>query len=243
MLKKGIIYLVLFAIFCLFGNSYLEYCVAQQSKNQSPYYLSFASIGANLLESRLDCWAKINTGKSTEELDQILLQLLNHLKLPADPNEFLREENNDTITVEYILNLSELNFDFLLQTNKAGDNSNLLVTVIDKGDDRQIQHYEEQMKKLYKCTTYYHYQGVINARPDTEGQQELLKIMLANLHATPNNMYNQGPMSSVTGYSPWLKQDSVTVSGQPCNLQAAIRAGNDGKTSVYLGTPLLLNDY
>ncbi len=241
MSKKVIIYLSLFAILSLCGDSYLKNCTAQQ--NQSPYYLAFASIGANLLESRLDCWAKIKTSKSAEELDQILLHLLNHLNLPADQNEFLHEENNDLITLRYTFNSNELNFYFLLQTNKSQHASNLLVTIISKGDDWQLKDYEAQLRRLYKCTAYFQYQGVINARTDVEGQQELLKILFVNLHATPAHSYNQGTMSSLTGYNPSLKQEPVMVSGQPCNIQAAIRACNDGKTRVYIASPLLLNDY
>ncbi len=243
MLKKVMTYLMLFAIFSFLGDSYLKNCIAQQTQIRSPYYLSFASIGANLLESRMDCWAKIRTSRNAEELDQVLEHLLNLLKIPADMNGFLHHENEDIITVEYSYNLNELNFYFLLQTNKKGDYSNLLVTITCKGDDQQLRYYENQIGKLYRTTVYYQYRGVLSARLDTDGQQELLNIMFTNLHATPNDVYTQGPTSSLTGFKPSLKPDSVMVSGHPCNIQAAIRSSEDGKNIVYLGIPLLLNDY
>ena len=75
-MKKCVYYICIFIILCFFGDSAIKYSIAQQIENQSPYCLSFASIGANLLESRLDSWAKIKTVKTFAEMDQELKKIL-----------------------------------------------------------------------------------------------------------------------------------------------------------------------
>ena len=50
-------------------------------KPPSPYYLSFASIGAISLESRLDCWAKIKYRLEEDELEQRLLEIVRALDI------------------------------------------------------------------------------------------------------------------------------------------------------------------
>ena len=58
-MKKVIIYLSIFVALCSLSSYLIEKELEQKMKPPSPYYLSFASIGAISLESRLDCWAKI----------------------------------------------------------------------------------------------------------------------------------------------------------------------------------------
>lgn len=121
MLKKTIIYLSLFAIISFSGDSYLKYCIAQQNKHESPYRLAFASVGANLLESRLDCWATIKIDGSQNQLNQVLTQLIQHLNLPTETDKILHEENKDITTLQYNLVLGNMGYCFLLQSNQTKD--------------------------------------------------------------------------------------------------------------------------
>lgn len=57
MFKKFLFYLSLFTMLIIIGDYGIDYTIAKQINNKSPYYLSFVSIGANSLESRMDCWA------------------------------------------------------------------------------------------------------------------------------------------------------------------------------------------
>ena len=245
-MKKVIIYIIIFAIICFSSDCALKYSMGKEIENQSPYYLSFASIGANLLESRLDCWAKIKTISNNDEMNQALLKVLNHLDLPADENKFLHQENNEITMVQYNLCNNNQSYYFVIQTNKTVNVSHLLMTVIDKKSDEKLRQDEKRLKEILDCTVYYQYQGLINARPDYAGQEELLQIMLDNLGADIHDIYHDGKIISITGYSPLMGRNiiPVTVGGKSCNVQVSIRRNDkENSTEVYLGFPLLLNDY
>ncbi|MFA7078650.1 MAG: YwmB family TATA-box binding protein [Syntrophomonas sp.] len=245
-MKKTIIYITIFAIICFSSDCALKYSMGKEIENQSPYYLSFASIGANLLESRLDCWAKIKTTSNNEEMNQALLKVLNHLDLPAEQDKFLYQENNQITAVQYDLCNNDQKYYFMIQTNKTVNASHLLMTVIDKKSDKKLRQDEQRLKEILDCTVYYQYQGSINARPDYAGQEELLQIMLKNMDADIHDIYHDGKIISMTGYSPSIGRNiaPVTVGRKSCNVQTSIRRSDkENKTEVYLGFPLLLNDY
>lgn len=245
-MKKIFLYLTLFVIICFSSDTALKYSISKEIDNQPPYYLSFASIGANLLESRLDCWAKINTVSSHEEMSQYLLLVLNHLKLPADANKFLYQDNEEIMLVQYDFNYKNKNYYFMLQTNQMEKNSYLLMTLIDKQNDIELRQTEKNLRKLFDCTAYYQYKGLINARPDYAGQEILLRVAMKNLHADIKNIYRDDQIISMTGFSHavGLNITPVNVSGDQYNVQAAIRSNpQENNSEIYLGFPLILNDY
>lgn len=245
-MKRIIIYLSIFVIICLSSDLVLNYSIGKEIDNQSPYYLSFASIGANLLESRLDCWAKIKTVSNNEEMNQSLLMILKHLNLPADENEFLHQEDDEILLAQYDLNYNNQTYYFMLQTNKMEKESHFLMTEITRENDQVLRQTEKRLKELFDCEAYYQFKGSIDARPDYSGQEELLHVVMANLHADTKNVYRDGQIVSITGFSPTLGLNitPVSVAGDKCNVQTAIRRNShENKTEVYLGFPLLLNDY
>jgi len=245
-MKKVFFYIIIFVIICFSGDSALKYSIGKEIDSQSPYYLSFASIGANLLESRLDCWAKIRTVTTNEERDQALIKILNHLNLPASQNDFLHQENQETMITQYDLHYNNQNYFFLLQTNKANKESYFLMTAISTREDQQMRNDEMKLKEIMDCKSYYLYKGLINARPDYTGQEELLKVVMKNLNAETNDVYRDNKVISMTGFSSKLEQNKnyeVDIEGNKSNVQAAIRNNKEGKTEIYLGFPLLLNDY
>ncbi len=102
------------------------------------------------------------------------------------------------------------------------------------------------MQEILDCTIYYQYRGSIDTRPDYKGQEELLKIMFTNLDADITSLYKDGKIISMTGYSSSIaqKMPAVKMDNKLSNVQAAIRTDyKQNKTSIYLGFPLLLNDY
>jgi len=246
-MKKSLGYLILFGTICFLTNFVLQYGIGKEIDNQPPYYLSFASVGANLLESRLDCWAKIKTVSNSEEIDKSLLEVLNYLDLPAEKRKFLHQESREAITAQYELHHEDQNYLFILQTNKTNNESYLLVTATSPKDDLQLRKDEKKLKALLKCKSYYLYKGSIDARPDIQGQQDLLKIVMKCLHAETNEVFNDLKMVSMTGFSPTLENNEiipVKVAGKNCNVQAAIRTNDkENKSEIYIGFPLLLNDY
>ncbi len=130
-MKKISIYLIVFTIICFMSDAALKHSISKELENQSPYYLSFASIGANLLESRMDGWATIKTISSYDEMDKFLINILNHLDLPADNREFHHQNDGDIIFVRYDYSDDMQNYYFLLQTNQAVNATHILITVVD----------------------------------------------------------------------------------------------------------------
>lgn len=242
MMKKTITYLIIFAIISFFGDAYLKNCIAQQDKNESPYRLAFASVGANLLESRIDCWATIKTDGSQNQMNQMLIQLLQHLNLPAETDKILPGEINGIKMLEYELVFANSQYYFLIQSDWAGNNINVLITVVDQ-DDKRLLWYESKLRQLYDFNVYYQYKGIIDARPDSDGREELLNIFLTNLQANTISNYREGLMSSRTGYSQALPSRATNIGGDDINLQAVVRLNTENKTEIYLGSPLLLIDY
>ena len=101
MLKKLFIYLILFGALIIICDYGINYTVAKQIDNKSPYYLSFASIGANSLESRLDCWATIRTSSSNADLEKYLFDIVSNLSLPFGKNNLLVFTSGDTVSINY----------------------------------------------------------------------------------------------------------------------------------------------
>jgi hypothetical protein len=243
-MKKLIYYIIIFVIICLASDSALKYSIGKEIDNQSPYYLSFASIGANLLESRLDCWAKIKAVSTYQELDIELHKILNHLELPIDEKEFLHQETNDTIISKYeVISKNGQSYLFILQTNKTDHNSHFLMTSISSTGDLELRRDEKKLKKMLDCKSYYLYRGSIEARLDNKGREELLKVALKCLKAEVNDIYQQDELISMTGYIPTF-QTPVKVADKNFNVQGVIRSMHkQNRSEIYLGFPLLLNDY
>ena len=245
-MKKLIYYIIIFIIICFASDSALQYSIGKEIDNQSPYYLSFASIGANLLESRLDCWAKIKTASTNQELDEALQKILSYLELPADENEILHQETNDTVISQYEVSKDGQRYRFILQTSKTDHKSHFLMTAISSTGDLQIRRDEEKLRKMLDCKSYYLYKGSIDTRLDNAGREELLRVAMRSQKAGINDVYLQDALVSMTGFSPALetKIAPVKVAGKNCNIQAAIRSNpKENRNEIYLGVPLLLNDY
>ncbi len=242
MIKKTIAYVILFAIISFLGDSYLKNCIAQHHKNESPYRLAFASVGANLLEFRIDCWATIKTDGSENQMNQVLMQLLQQLNMPTETTRVLPGEKNGIKTLEYNTVLANTQYYFLLQSDQIGNHINILITLVDQ-DDKRLLWYEAKLRQMHDFNVYYQYKGIIDARPDLAGREELLSIFFTNLQATTKSNYREGLMSSRTGYSHAVPSEAVNVGRDGINLQAVVRLNSENKTEIYLGVPLLLTDY
>lgn len=240
MFKNAIILLGLLAITCISSDLYLKHCIAQQHKSELAYRLAFASIGAILLESRIDCWATIKTDTSEAELKEMLERALRLLDLPCAGGAFYQEKNNRR-SLRYHLAMANMQYELLLQSNDETNNTNILISIINQGGDRLPR--PSVLRELYDFTVYYQYKGVMEARPDQAGREILLDVLFANLQAESSSRYRDDHMSSGTGYSRVLPVRPAKVAGYGTNLQAAIRATTKGDTEVLLGTPLLLCDY
>lgn len=243
-MKKCIYYISIFIILCIFGDSAIKYSIAQQIEDQSPYYLSFASIGANLLESRLDSWAKIRTVKSFAEMDQELIEILTMLDLPIKQSDFIHQEKDEQKILRYDLVYDEQSYIFTLQTNAEG--TYFLLTSISSQNDQKLRQIEKILARVLHCKSYFQYKGNIAACPDSAGREKIASVILKCLKAQQTDSYEDNNLLSITAFSPELENeiDTIELAGQRYNLQIAICSNNSNNQSlVYLGFPLLLNDY
>lgn len=243
-MKKILIYILVFIILCYLADTGMNQSIAKQIDNRSPYCLSFASIGANLLESRLDSWAKIKTAENFNELDDELIGILNLLDLPVQESLMKYSQEQGKFLIDYQIAQNHTEYHISLQTENHA--TYFLLTAISRQGDLLLRNDAKLLKQQYQSKSYFQYKGVINARPDSDGRQKILQVICKCLHAQENDLYQSQGMVSMATFSPILQDefDQVELAGEIYNLQMAIHNdSNKDQSYVYLGIPLLLNDY
>ncbi len=243
-MKKVTIYILVFIIFCYLADAGIKLSIAKQIDNRSPYCLSFASIGANLLESRLDSWAKIKTAENFNELDKELIGILTLLELPVQVSAMNYAQDKGKLILKYHTVKDRTDYHISLQTENH--TTYFILTAVSCHGDLSLRNNAKLLKQQYKSKSYFQYKGIINARTDLEGQQKILHVMCKGMHARERDFYQSQEMISVATFSPKLQDefDRVELAGEIYNLQMAIRNdSNKDQSYVYLGIPLLLNDY
>lgn len=243
-MKRVITYLCIFIILCFLADLAINYSIAKQINDQSPYCLSFASIGANLLESRFDCWAKIKPVRTFEEMDQELEKILTLLDLPVNKQNFLHQEQNGNKTLHYKLLRNDQSYYFSLQTESQ--NTYFLLSTISAKNDKKQRMEEKKLKSALNCKSYFQYRGIINARLDKDGQKDLLQVITKSMQVKILDQYEEDNLISMTGSSAKLESfvEPEQASGKSYNLQLALRSDQKkNQTYIYFGSPLLLTNY
>ncbi len=243
-MKRVFVSIWLFIFLCLLTKTGIDYSIAEQIDKRSPYYLSFASIGANLLESRLDCWARIKTAENFKDMDLELSKLLELLHLPIDRSSIMYKQEDGKLTLSY--QISQKQIDYLIIIQSHNHTTHFIFTAISRQDDIALRHQAALLKQNYQAMTYFQYKGIINARPDREGKMKTIGVICKCLQAQKMDSYETENVVSMAAYSPSLlnQYDQVELAGQIYNLQIAIHNdSNKNQSYVYLGIPLLLNDY
>jgi len=246
-LKKCFVYILIFILLCSTSNYSIDYVLGKQIEKQSPYYLSFASIGAIYLESRLDCWAKIRTSSSEEELKKYLCQILQSLDLTLQQQHI----NFNSTELATILNykLEEQNRTVLMtiKSDNRLNESYFLLSIISRDKKISLHNYEDLLNRSIGINWqyYYLYQGEIPYLIAPESGKELTAAMLDNLQARDIETYEYGGMVSTTAFSNLLKKDitPLNLKGMQYNVQVAVRGNKDKKkTEIYIGSPLILGE-
>lgn len=243
-MKKICYYIIIFIILCFLGDSLINYSIAKQINEQSPYCLSFASIGANLLESRLDSWAKIKPVKTFIEMDEELIRILLLLDLPVDKEKFQHLEHDGKKTLRYEFFQNNQYYLFSLQSDTKA--AYFLQTSVSSKDDQKQRMEEKILKRTLHCKSYFQYKGSIATRLDFTGREKYTDVLLKCLQAKQIDQYEDDNLISTTAFSPKLKNqvETVKLADREYNIQIALRTNNnENKSIVYLGLPLLLNDY
>ncbi|WP_054693598.1 YwmB family TATA-box binding protein [Syntrophomonas palmitatica] len=241
-MKKVIYYILFFIFICLIGNVYIQ----RQLELQSPYSLSFASIGAISLESRLDCWAKLNTESTVTELRQEMKKILSCLQLPINTGSIQTKKEGIINTVQYNIAHKKAHYYICLKSDPVLKETHYVITVKSTAREFQARNIEEKLNGHpgLKWQYYFLRSGRLKEKIGTDSYLTVLSAILKKFKASDVKQYSQGQMMVVTAYSPVIGTDALDIGGSKCNLQAAVRTDEiEHKTYIYIGSPLIIADY
>lgn len=246
-MKKGLVYLLVFAFLCGLCTYGIDYTVGKQIENRSPYYLSFASIGAISLESRMDSWAKLRTSSSREELVDYMHNVTRTLGLPNDAQNYQYQTDPQSLQIQYEVRQDLYNYCITLKSNYEENQTYLIVEVITSEPNVNLEAIAAKLEQIIglKWTSYYLYTGTLEQVVNESNHLELLDVVMKNMDARMVENFHDNRSSSATGYSRNLKVPAiVTGTGKKYNIQVALRSVPvEKKTYVYIGTPLIIGNY
>lgn len=247
-LKRCVMYIIIFIILCSISNYSIDYVQGKQIKEQSPYYLSFASIGAIYLESRLDCWAKIRTTSTKQELQDYLNNILQSLDITLNP-EFLTINETDNYTIlSYEFPRPDQDLFIIIKSDQQLNESYFMVSIVCQDQKMNLKQYESKLDQIIglKWQSYYLYTGELPHTIAQRDYSQIIAVLLKTMKAYRVENYSSNGTSSITAYSSRLEENipaPPSTNGKKYNLQIAIRNNNKGKTNVYIGSPLILSEY
>lgn len=236
-MRKIFIYILAFILFTFLGGQSLDMAIARQIENTAPYCLSFASIGAIFLESRLDAWAKINATLTEQCINSYLNGIGGVLNLPenavrvVDGNGSQKGVQWRDGPVEYKISLT------------ADPSGQTIATVAIKSTDGSINliKYKSLLDNVKDCSWTYNftYSGEIGAVFNQESMEILADTALKNMNAEAFETFRKGDSISFRAWSSRLPGGL-----REKNVEFAIHKQQDyGKTEVWLGIPGLIHSY
>lgn len=249
MLKKFTIYLILFGALIMISDYGIDYTIAKQIDNKSPYYLSFASIGANSLESRMDCWATIRTSSSTSELEKYLNEIANSLSLPIDEDKFVVYTTGNSTSINYETANEHIKGYFVFESDVDKNETYFVISLVTNDKKISLHNYENNFNRMLGVNWkyYYLYTACLDYLVADESKEELLKVINKKLKTENIETYKDKNIISMAGFSPVIAknvQHQTTLNKKSYNVQIAARNNvNERKTYIYIGSPLILGDY
>lgn len=249
MLKKSCFYLIIFCAVIIICDYGIDHTIARQIDNKSPYYLSFTSIGANSLESRLDCWATIKTTPSIADLEKILFELIDELSLPADKNNLITCASGNSYSINYEAKNDCVKGRFIFEADSTSGETNMIVSLVTSDRSVALDKYEKIFNRMLgtKWNYYYLYTAALDCIIDNQSKDELLKVVNQKLKTENIQIYRDNNVISAAGYSPILDKivkSQESLDGNKYNVQIALKNNlAEKKTYIYMGSPLILGDY
>ncbi|MGI6421475.1 MAG: YwmB family TATA-box binding protein [Syntrophomonadaceae bacterium] len=243
-MKKVIIYLSIFVALCSLSSYLIEKELEQKMKPPSPYYLSFASIGAISLESRLDCWAKIKYRLEEDELEQRLLEIVRALDIDGVSSIATEKKSSGDLLLSYTFQDQQLSYYISGQTDSRKNESYFLLNVVSPESKVDLSQIEKRLHRDRLDWQYYYlYTGKINHHMDKESRRAIIQVILENLGAEGGELYEDDNASSMAAYTP-LFDNSIKVQQEKYNVQVAARSNQQQREAiVYIGQPLIMGDY
>ncbi|KUG05307.1 hypothetical protein ASZ90_017288 [hydrocarbon metagenome] len=243
-MRKALLYLIIFASLCAVSGYGIDYHVNNKLNHQSPYYLSFASIGAISLESRLDCWAKINQELSQDELETKFVKVLKDLGMARSIEKIIKTDKEYGHHISYTVQSKEITYVFSAETDSDKNETYFLLNVVSTDPGYELSGIEEKLSNGDLNWHYYYlYTGKLDHYVDQESRNQLIDVILQNVGAGSSEIYEDQYMTSITAYTP-LFENSVTVQNKKYNIQVAAKSTPQQQGAlIYIGQPLIIGDY
>lgn len=245
-MKKIFLYLSAFLILTTFSNQALNFTLGYESKNRSPYSLAFASVGVNLLESRIDSWAKIKLCSTESEMQKEAERILKALNFAINNKNFSYFEDQALNKLVYLKEDKNKSIQLIIHSNFINEESYAVLSIINKNTNLSVLEYEKKLKNIHDFKTYYLFSGKLDYLLDKDSQYRLLEIMLKNMKAENREVYSDQNLISITAFSKEIEKYIVSAHSEnkKYNIQAALKSDKEeGKTYINIGVPLLLNNY
>lgn len=244
-MRRCVMYIIIFIILCSISNYSIDYVQGKQIKEQSPYYLSFASIGAIYLESRLDCWAKIRTTSTKLELQDYLNNILQSLDITLNPKFLTITEKDNYTMLSYEFARPDQDLFIIIKSDQQLNESYFIISIVCQDQKISLKQYKSKLDQIIglKWQSYYLYTGELPHMTAQSDYSKIIAVLLKTMKAYRVENYSSN--GSITAYSSRLEENipALSINGKKYNLQITIRSNNKGKTNVYIGSPLILSEY
>lgn len=193
---------------------------------------------------------EINTAKRMQELSR---ELADALDVKRDSSYVEKFDNNDYIKKLEIRgnNKQGCRIKVAVQNDKTsgkGQDINVSVDVIRDGLVEDFKNIRESILSVFDrygikpevnlCIT-----GSYNEKLDTKQLNNMCSKILGKIEAKKVEGIREGNLISVSAYSPVIGS-SIVVNGNKVNLNVAIRYNsNEGKTYIWIATPVITTEY
>lgn len=180
-MKRILVYLMVFALLCFLSIHFINTCLARQSESHSPYYLAFASTGANLLELRFDSWAKIKINTSFEDMDTVIQEHLSWLKLSIDPAAIKHSSEGQNLQAWYQLHADDTVYQIAVHSS-ANDTAIVWFSLKSTRNDKNWLY---EVNKRYQEKNYswmQNYKGEIPLPTSCDSRRHMADAIVQYLH-------------------------------------------------------------
>ena len=230
------------------------------AEKENPYlYLENAMevTGAGIYEGEVHYWASLDSHQDEGELlEEQALKLgellgINNPGISRTPHQPGEPALPSAQVVELEQELPEkVHGRLLLQKLEEQGSSarHLVVSLTQKESTDDLADYAFKMPAVFnsraeKSNISYCLTGHLEEELSVKQMQDLAELMHHELDATIMHGFQEGPLVSVTGYSPFLG-NYFQVEDEKYNLNVALRYDDyQEKTVIWVGTPLIARSY
>lgn len=254
-LRKKIMMLVIAAVALVpFGWEPAQSMVCRPKIEESLYELVKMS-GAQPVEVNIQGWTKVNNQFiSLEELQQLARKTAKKLGNPNPQvvseggGDFRQVRIQSAMGDNSVLSLAAQSLINYGQPDNQGE-TYITVSIVQGVKDRSSRLSSEAVKGALFSPFGEKPQVLTNIVASLPGklsaaeQEQLLSRLFAAAEAKRIDGINTEQLYSVTGFTPAIK-DRLEIGENQVNLNIAVRYHNeDGRTYIYIGSPLLIGEY